>query len=130
MKYWLSYTNLIKRNCARQGNIHDLAYWRDSLFAGTIIYLLPFSLIALLPGLYWIFFTGQYIIAIADLLAVAGMCVVAFMPGISRPQRKVIFIFSIYTFSSALIYFIGLPGPGLLYLYAASIFSILIIPTA
>jgi signal transduction histidine kinase len=99
------------------------------LFAGTIIYLLPFCLIALLPGLYWIFFTGQFIIAVVDLLTVAGMLVIAFTPGISRAVRKIIFICCIYLFSCALLYCVGLTGPGLLYLFAASVFSILIFPT-
>jgi signal transduction histidine kinase len=130
LKYWNIYITSVKRNCGSSGNNgKDLAYWRDNLFAGTIIYLLPFSLIALLPGLYWIFVTGQDIIAVADLLAVAGMTIVAFMPGISQAIRKTIFISSAYAFSCALLYYVGLSGPGLVYLLTASIFSILIFPT-
>jgi signal transduction histidine kinase len=129
LKFWNSYAGLIKRNCASNGTVKDLAYWRNSLFAGTIIYMLPFSFIALIPGLYWIFVTGQYTVAVVDLLAVAGMAVVAFVPGISQPRRKIIFLSCMYTFSFALLYYVGLSGPGLVYLLAASIFSILIIPT-
>ena len=129
MSYWTNYTSLVKRNCASNGNVKDLAYWRDSLFASTIIYLLPFCFIALVPGLYWIAITGQYIIAVADLLAVAGMAIIAFVPGINQSQRKIIFISCIYAFSCALLYYVGLSGPGLVYLLAAAIFSILIIPT-
>ena len=128
MKYWNTYINLIKANCNSSNEVKDLAYWRDNLFAGTLIYLLPFCLIALLPGLYWIFFTGQYLIAVVDILTVTGMAIVAFVPGISQSVRKTIFIFSIYLFSCALLYLVGLPGPGLLYLFTASIFSILIFP--
>ena len=129
MNYWKAYTNLVNRNCA--GNIaggSDLSYWRDNLFAGTIIYLLPLCLIALLPGLYWIFVTGQYIIAVVDILTLAGIVLAAFTPGISLPVRKILFIASIYLFSCALLYMVGLSGPGLVYLLAACILSILIFP--
>ena len=129
MKYWNTYIRLVKGNCAGSGDIKDLAYWRDNLFAGTIIYLLPLSLIALLPGLYWVFFTGLYVIGLADILAVGTMLMVAFMPGINLPIRKIIFISCVYIFSFALLYYLGLSGPGLLYLLAACIFSILIFPT-
>ena len=109
--------------------MNDLAFWRNNLFAGTIIYLLPLCFIALLPGLYWIFATGQYILAVVDILAVAGMTVVAFIPGIKQAARKIIFICLVYLFSCALLYYIGLSGPGFVYLLASSIFSILIFPT-
>lgn len=129
MKSWNNYTKLVKSHCASSGKVKDLAYWRDALFARTIIYLLPFCFIALVPGLYWIFFTGQYVIAVADLLAVVGMSIVGFMPGISQPNRKIIFIFCLYSFSCAMLYYVGLSGPGLVYLQASAIFSILIIPS-
>lgn len=129
MKYWNIYISLVKSNCAGSGDIKDLAYWRDNLFAGIIIYLLPLSLIALLPGLYYVFFTGMYIIGLADILAVGTMLIVAFMPGVNLPIRKIIFISCVYIFSFALLYYLGLSGPGLLYMLAACIFSILIFPT-
>ncbi|MEO8764219.1 MAG: ATP-binding protein [Ginsengibacter sp.] len=130
MKYWNIYINSVKRNCASSGiKGKDLAYWGDNLFAGAIIYLLPFCLIALLPGLYWIFVTGSYVIAVVDLLTVSGMIVVAFVPGINQPARKIIFLFCIYLFSCALLYLVGLAGPGLVYLLASCIFSMLIFPS-
>lgn len=42
-----TYTRLIKCNCANSIRIKDLAYWRNNLFAGMLIYLSPFCLIAL-----------------------------------------------------------------------------------
>lgn len=129
MKYWKIYTTCIKRNCANNaGKGNDLAYWRDNLFASAIIYLLPFCLIALLPAIYWVFVTRQYIIAMVDVVALAAMLVVAVMPGIGLPGRKIIFIISIYLFSCALLYLAGLAGPGLLYLLATCVLSILIFP--
>jgi len=129
MKYWDKYTKLVKRNCAGSGEVKDLAYWRNNLFSSTIIYLLPFCFIALLPSLYLVFLTGQYSIALVDLFAVILMLIVAFMPGIILTARKVIFISCFYIFSCAMLYYIGLGGPGLLFLLAACLLSILIFPT-
>ena len=57
------------------------------------------------------------------------MAIIAFVPGISQSIRKTIFISCIYLFSCALLYLVGVPGPGLLYLFTASMFSILIFPS-
>ena len=128
MKYWNIYTTWVKRNCASSDAVKDLAYWRDNLFAGTLIYLMPFCLIALITGLYWIFVPGRYILAAVDLLTVTGMVVVAFIPGINQVVRKTIFICCIYFFSCAILYYVGLSGPGLVYLQGSCILSILIFP--
>ena len=130
MKYWRIYTKWINHNCAGSTSTRkDLAYWRNNLFAFTIIYLLPFCLIALLPGLYWSFFVKMYVLAIVDIFTLSGILVIAFIPGIKLLVRKIIFIFCLYILSITLIYYLGLSGPGLIYLLASSIFSMLIIPT-
>jgi signal transduction histidine kinase len=123
------YITLVKRNCTSPGSVKDLAYWRDDLFAGILIYLLPFCLIALLPALYLLFTTSQYIVAVVDLATVTSMAVVAFVPGIKLRKRKKIYIAIAFAFSSVQLYYGGLLGPGSLYLLIACIFSILIFPT-
>lgn len=129
MKIWNSYIRCIKANCANPAaEIKDLAYWRNNLFAGTIIYLLPFCLIALLPSLYWIIRTGQYILALVDVVTVASMLVVAFLPGLDIYIRKIIFIGCAYIFSCLMLYYVGLTGPGLIFLQTACILCILIFP--
>lgn len=127
MNIWHVYTNIIKVNCAsKPGTIKDLAYWRNNLFANTIIYLLPFCLIALIPGVYWGFVNGLYKLAISDSVIAISIIILAFMPGFSITLRKIIFIVSMYMLSCILLYFIGLSGSGQVYLLASSIFSILI----
>jgi len=123
------YTALVKRNCTNTGNNKDLAYWRDNLFACTLIYLLPFCLIALLPSLYLVYSTGQHSIALVDLLAMTGMLVIVFTPGIRLIVRKAIFVSCIYLFSCAMLYYIGASGPGFVYLLVASLLCIFIFPT-
>jgi signal transduction histidine kinase len=131
MKWWMTYIVAVNRNCgSSEANGKGLSFWRNNLFSGTIIYLLPFCLIALLPSLYWIFVIRQYILAVVDILTVLAMIVVAFVPGMSLVMRKIIFISCVYTFSCIILYYVGLSGPGLIYLLASSIFAILIFPTA
>lgn len=125
-----SYISIVKRNCSDASNSEsDLNFWRNNLFATTIIYILPLSLIALLPGLYWICKIEKYSIGIVDILTVASIVIVAFVPRIDLVVRKRIFISCAYTFSFAILYFIGLNAPGLIYLLATCIFSILIFST-
>jgi signal transduction histidine kinase len=123
----LSYAKIITRNCAGSaGGITDVPYWRNSLFAGTIIYLLPFCIVALVPGIYYCLVTQQYIILVTDVLCAVGMLVLAFVPGIAIHTRKLIFIGCLYLLSCILIYYVGLYGPGLVYLEAACLFAILL----
>ncbi|MBA2499640.1 MAG: hypothetical protein H0V30_07935 [Chitinophagaceae bacterium] len=130
MKIWRSYINTIKRNCASPANaIKDLSYWRNNLFAGIIIFLLPLCIIALIPGVYWSFFTHHYIIAQADIAVIISILVIAFIKGIPIYIRKIVFIVSAYLLSCIMLYSVGLTGSGQLYLLIACIFSILIFPT-
>lgn len=127
MNIWQHYTDIIKANCAsRPGALKDLAYWRNNLFANTIIYLLPFCLIALIPGIYWGFVTGLYMLVFSDAVVVTSLVLIAFAPGISIAIRKIIFIVCVYMLSCIMLYYTGLSGSGQLYLLSASIFSILI----
>lgn len=129
MNGWNAYSELIKRNCIATGNTKDIHFWRNHLFAGTLIHLLPLCLIALIPGLYFSILTGQYMIVLADFFGIAIMAVVAFVKPIGIATRKIIFLSCIYLFSFAMVYLVGLSGPGLLYLLMAGILGTLILPT-
>jgi signal transduction histidine kinase len=127
-KKW--YIDTIRRNCASPPNaVKDLRYWRNNLFAGMIMALLPFSLIALVPGVYWSFFTRQYIIAQADFAALTSILVIAFVKGIPRYRRKLLFIITLYLLASIMLYTVGQDGSGQLYLLMACTFGVIIFPT-
>src|SRR5678816_1952885 len=95
--------------------VKELDYWRNNLFAGIMIYLLPLCVIPLVPGMYLSIVTGKYGLAVIDVLTVLSLQVVAFVPGMSIHIRKIIFITCLYLFSVAIQYYIGPEGPGLLY---------------
>jgi len=130
MRLWRNYTNIIRSNCASPANqTHDLAYWRNDLFASIIIYLLPFCLIALVPALYFTVFVLQlYAVAIIDLVTISGVALTAFLPGIPIKFRKIILITCNYIFACMLMYYVGINGGAFIFIQSAGIFFILIFP--
>lgn len=104
----------------------SLAFWRNSLFITAITYIIPFGLIGLIPGIYWSLKTELPVLAIFDGLTVLGIAVAAFWPQMKLQLRKLIFIGSFYQVSIVLLYYLGLQGPGLIYLFVSSIFSLII----
>lgn len=124
------YLNQVTRNCTNPSDSEeDLIFWRNKLFSTTIIYLLPLSLIALVPGIYWSIKINMHAIAVIDVLTVSCIIIVGFVPRINLIFRKILFITCGYIFSIIILYYVGFNGPGLIYLLTACIFSILIFAT-
>lgn len=127
--WWNRYAALVKRNCAGSSDELDgLAFWRNKLFAAIMIYLLPLSLMAVIPGVVMSFIAGAMPLAIADILIVIFIAAISLGPVMSISLRKTLFIVLLYLTSAMLLYFLGSFGPGLLYLLAVTIFVILILP--
>jgi len=102
------YLHRVTRNCSNSADSEeDLIFWRNKLFSTTIIYLLPLSLIALIPGLYWSLKINMYAIAVIDSLTVTCIIIIGFAPNIKVLFRKVIFISSAYLFSCVILYFVS-----------------------
>lgn len=118
MEIWNKYTSIVRQNILFSSNENiDLKYWRDDMFANTIIYIIPLSIIALIPSLIWAFEAKLYIMILVDVLAVSLATVTGIKKGIKVKKRKLLFIGTVYTLSSFLIYFVGLNST--LYLLAA-----------
>jgi len=127
ISFWNFYRDIVYRNCATEPDKHDaLNYWRNQLFAATILYLIPLSLLALIPGLYLAIIENLVFLVIADILGIFSLAAVAFVPGIPVFYRKLIFCAALYLVSVALLFYLGSFGPGLLYLLAITVFIVLI----
>ncbi|TVQ05956.1 MAG: hypothetical protein EA359_01930 [Balneolaceae bacterium] len=127
-KIWGNYSETVFRNCTRPDTDEDtIAYWKNNLFATAVLYLIPLSFIAIIPGMYMALATELYLLFFVDLAAIIAFAVIAFLPGLTIQARKIIFCISIYGVSLALLYTLGSFGPGLLYLLALSIFIVLIL---
>lgn len=129
MSIWKRYKQHIKNNfCLDQIPPNGVAYWKTRLFANAIIYTLPLSLIAYVPGVYYSWYLGLYSLVLIDTLAVLLIFGIGFLPALSLQLRKALFVFCVYFIAVTFIWLIGTTGPGLLYMLAASYFCILIFP--
>lgn len=118
MNLWNKYTSIIRQNIliSSQEN-KDLSYWRDDMFSNTIIYTIPFSLIALIPSLIWSIESKLYIMTFVDILSILTIVFTGFKKGIAIENRKLMFIGTAYSLSSILVYYVGINST--LYLLAA-----------
>ena len=128
---WINYKTAIQRNCTNLIETEQVVmFWRNNLFANTLIYLLPLCFIALVPSVILIISTKFYIIAVVDFVTVAAIFFVAFMPKLGLNIRKIIFISTVYILSFMLLFYLGVVGSGMVYLLTACLFTILIFPLA
>ena len=126
---WTKYKTAIQRNCTNLIETEQVVmFWRNNLFANTLIYLLPLCFIALVPSVILIISTKFYIIAVVDFVVVATIFFVAFMPKLGLKIRKIIFISTVYMLSFMLLFYVGIVGSGMVYLLTACLFTILIFP--
>lgn len=128
MRLWAKYRHRVEVNTLVDSPpiVKGLAYWRNMLFSRILIYVLPISLIALVPGVVMSFRGGIPGLAVYDILTVISFGVVALIPALSLLLRKILFIFFSYGLSIVLFIYLGSFGPGLIYLLAVTVFITLI----
>lgn len=110
---WSKYRSYITQAIEGNIDVKDISYWRNKLFAECLIYLFPFCLIAVIPGVYWSFKTGIPNLGIIQILVVLLIAASIFIK-LSINSKKLIFIAAIYFISTVLIYYLGSLGPGLI----------------
>jgi signal transduction histidine kinase len=121
------YTQTVLKNCLQQANeVNGLSYWQNRLFGFILIYLLPLSLLAIIPGIIMSLKNEIPFLAVYDFIIIFLLAFIAFAKGLSVAIRKAVFITIIYISAIVLLYFLGSYGPGLLYIMAATVFTIII----
>lgn len=124
---WRRYKQTVQKNCTDpELDETQIAYWRNDLFAATVIYLIPLSVIAIIPGVYMSITTHLPILLAADFLVVTTFVVIAFNGHIRVNTKKLLLTASLYVVTVVLLYYLGSFGPGLLYLLTITIFVTLI----
>lgn len=123
------YQHAIRRNCIGddyppEGNV---TFWRNRLFSNTLEFILPLSLITIIPGVVYSLMLGLYVLAIFDVFSFLFLLFIAFGKGVSIKNRKLMLMACTYLASAYLLFYIGINGPGLLFLYAGCIFGLLIL---
>ncbi len=125
MNVWEKYSKTLKKNILNpNGDNKDVKYWRNDMFANTLIYIIPFCFITLIPSLIWAIDSGLYVMVAVDLLAVLTVIGLGFKSKLSISSRKQIFIATIYILSFCLVYYVGLNSS--LYLIIACFLSVFI----
>ncbi|MDZ7719064.1 MAG: ATP-binding protein [Balneolaceae bacterium] len=125
-RIWNSYRRTIIRNCTDfQAPSTSLEYWQNRLFSASVIFLIPLSVVAVVPGIYMAYITDLKGLIAVDFLAIFTILGIAFLPGLTVYHRKLIFNGVLYVTSVTLLLYLGTVGPGLLYLLGITIFIVL-----
>lgn len=129
MKLWTAYQSFIHSQVQVTGAQWNLLEsWRRKLFAESIIYLIPFSILSLIPTLYYTYETGDPIRLHYNLATILVLLFVGFVAKLSVRLRKIIFFVFIFFVSFSLTILIGNTGPGVLYLLASIIYATILLP--
>lgn len=126
----LKYESVIRSNISGSlsSDDGDVQYWQDELFCNFLIYCLPVSLIALLPGVFMALKDGYPVIAAVDLACFGLLMLVTFAPHIALRNRKISVITVFYLLAVFLINALGYLGPGIFYLFFITVLAALIFP--
>jgi PAS domain S-box-containing protein len=130
LHFWHRYKFFVERATQRSKKVggQNENYWRDKLFTTFITWLIPVCVIALIPGVIMGFKEGYPFIAEFDLFSAGAIVVIALNSRINLTFRKFFVFFMIYCLATMLLVYLGLLGPGLLYLLALSVLIALTYP--
>lgn len=127
-RLFAKFSRAVRSNCIDKNVSTDsVDYWRDVLFARTVELVIPFSLFTVIPGVLYCLYAGFYLLAGLDVFAYLLLLFVAFYGKASVLSRKLLLVAITYITGIALLLYAGPQGPGLLFLYAACIFGLLIL---
>ncbi len=123
---WDKYKSIVYTNCTVDGIARNsVDYWKNRLFAASVLFLIPMSFVAVAPGIYMAYKTNLIGLLITDSIAIGTILGVAFLPGFSVFARKLLFNGVLYCTSAVLLHYLGSHGPGLLYLFGITVFVLL-----
>lgn len=104
-----------------------LDYLRKLIFSRILAFMLPIGFIVLIPSLYMSLKTDLYVVAFADLVTYGIVVLACFNKSISVFIKMVLFAAALYIMALFLVFYLGINGPGFIYLLGISISLTLII---
>jgi PAS domain S-box-containing protein len=131
-KLWLAFERFIESNISINplNRENDIGFWKDRLFINFCKYFLPVSCIALLPGIYFSLKERFETIAIVDSTSFLLLTFIFTSSKLSIKLKKISVIGVIYLLSVFLVVSLGYMGPGILYFFAITILTTLILPVS
>jgi signal transduction histidine kinase len=125
MKLWKKYTSSIKKTILLSSNQDgNIKFWRDDMFSNTVIFIIPFCVITIIPSIIWAYDLGYFGLTVIDVLCVLIMIALGFKKDINIETRKTVFLVTMYLLSFILIYYVGLNST--LYLLATCFLAVFI----
>jgi len=129
-RWWINYSNRVlsyyKLNT--QVEVKEIRYWREKIFTTFTIYLLPVSLVALIPGVAISLYEKRFGIVICDVGAELVIAAVIFTRFINVVYKKLFIVGVLYALSLFLIAGLGSFVPGIIYLLSLTVITTLIFP--
>jgi PAS domain S-box-containing protein len=128
LRWWVNYRNnvLSYYKLNTQVEVKEIKYWREKIFTTFTIYLLPVSLIALLPSLIVSLIDKFYGIAFFDIAAELAIAAIIFSRSINIRYKKIFIVGVLYGLALFLIAGLGSFVPGIIYLLALTVITSLI----
>jgi len=106
-----------------------LNYLSNKLFATIIIYLFPLGILLLVASGILVTILNIKGLAIAYGFFGIAITIISLYGGLKVAHRKYLFLFLIYSVATILIFYMNIYGAGLTYLFGATVFALLILPT-
>jgi signal transduction histidine kinase len=122
MNFWNKYKTIIWKNIPLEGPTHSLEYWRDYLFRVMMLYLIPLSLVAMIPSFFVSFLGGHINLILFDFFGIGCIVLIGFTKFISNSAKKILLIMITNALALVLMLELGSFGPGLMYLVASGVF--------
>ncbi|MBE9048148.1 PAS domain-containing protein [Pleurocapsales cyanobacterium LEGE 10410] len=124
---WHTYKSKVIRNFLKDSDVSEgLDYWRKKLFAGIMIYLLPFGLLLVIPSVFVVISSEAPGIAISYISAFLFAAYTALSSSLTLWARKLLFLAVMYFIAIVLLFYLGILGSALTYFYGITIFALLI----
>lgn len=121
-KYLYSYQKFVesRSNAATSAN-STLSYWKNRLFIKFLVFCLPVSLIAVIPGVVISFIDNYKVMGIIDLISFISIGLATLSKTIPLRFKKIIIVTVFYNLAIFLIVNLGYIGPGIFYLLSITI---------
>lgn len=128
--YWFNYKNYVRESTYVDHSIGSrrIVYWKEKLFTNFITYLIPFCLVAIIPGTWIAIIEGYYAFAFFCLIAAIATGFMVLKKSWNLLVRKILVFLMIYALSLILMLYLGMFGLGMTYLLALGVLVALLLP--
>lgn len=125
-----TYHRTVKERCLNMAGVpkYSMAYWQNILFAQAMLFILPASVIATLPGITYNLFSQRYVLAILDGMSLCIVLAIGLLGKIQVSYRKLLLVVVTYFVGFYSMAYSNLMPVGILYFFGAGMLGILILP--